>query len=272
MKHIKHDFLWESEASQEIFWQYQDKNKAQSIEEAGQIITLCGIALSADPVAKPNAIPGAQPGADSGGSSAQCRILDVGCGLGYHIEAFARMGCSVTGIDVAEYSVSHAQKVNPSQRILKMQGKDIPWEEAFDLVIAIRHTLGFMSYDELTGHIARIWRSVKPGGCFILSVPYTLERAVLGLPVNQLSERDGIFYLTDKFLMEENIKVERFCVIDPAKDTIEEFNEKQRYYAWQEILDLLYSCGITDVASLKDFNGSPATDGEDARIFLMRKP
>lgn len=154
---------------------------------------------------------------------------------------------------------------------MKLRGVDIRWHDRFELVYALRHTLGFMREDELFSHIAKLWQAVKQGGYFILNIPYTLEAGVKNLPISKWEEKEGVYSLVDKFITNDNVKKERCVIIDSNANRIEEYIEEQRYYKWQEIIDLLECCGVQDVQSLRDFDGNLATNGEECRTFLARK-
>jgi hypothetical protein len=145
------------------------------------------------------------------------------------------------------------------------------WEDEFDLVYALEHTLGVMASAELRLHLQRMWAAVKRGGMFLLHKPYTLEAGQAILPVHTWESSNGTYTLVDKRLVHGNIKREHCVIIDPAAGPIEEYLEEQRFYTWEEITDPLYACGAEQVESLRDLDGNAARDGMEARVFVGRK-
>ncbi len=100
------------------------------------------------------------------------QLLEVGCGVGIDLVRFAREGAKVTGIDLAETSITLA-KQNFEQRKLKgdfavMNGEALQFDsDSFDVVYA--H--GVLQYTADSAQMAReIYRVLKPGGEAIFMV------------------------------------------------------------------------------------------------------
>ena len=249
MEIVTHQFVWESEASHEVFWLYRKRQATQAQNEVTELIALCDLH------------PPAQ-------------VLDVGCGLGLHLAAFAQRGFVGTGIEIADYALTQARQhceAIPGCHVLKLRGSEIAWEHQFDLVYALEHTLGFMPPDELRRHLQRMWVAVKPGGTLLLEILYTLEAAQAALPLHTWEFSNGTYTLTDKRLVDGNIKREQCIIIDPAANRLEEYLEEQPYYTWEEITALLQASGVDQVKSLRDLNGNASRDGKEARVFVGRK-
>jgi SAM-dependent methyltransferase len=249
MEIVTHRFAWETDQSHVIFWRYQKPLAERASTETAQLIALCHL----------------QPPA---------QVLDVGCGLGWHLATFGQYGFVGTGIEVADYAVAQARQhcaALPGCRIWTLRGAAIPWEDEFTLVYALAHPLGFMAPDELRTHLHRMWRAVKRGGRLLLQVPYTLEAAQAVLLVHTWESANGKYTLVDKRLVHGNLKREQCIIIDPVAERIEEYLEEQRDYTWAEITALLQAVGVEQVESLRDLDGNGARDGTEARVFMGRK-
>ncbi|MDA3917930.1 MAG: methyltransferase domain-containing protein [Deltaproteobacteria bacterium] len=85
MKIKKHVFTWESDESQKIFLKYHRRVPEQVQIEVKKIIECFQLKA---------------PG----------KVLDVGCGLGYHLMAFEQYGFSGVGIDISDYIIKEAMK------------------------------------------------------------------------------------------------------------------------------------------------------------------
>jgi SAM-dependent methyltransferase len=105
-------------------------------------------------------------------SYARKHLLEVGCGIGIDLVRFAMHGAIVTGIDLAEESITQAQKNfqlhSVSGDLRTMDGENLLFDEgSFDVVFA--H--GVLQYTHNPHQMAReIHRVLKPGGEAILMV------------------------------------------------------------------------------------------------------
>jgi 2-polyprenyl-3-methyl-5-hydroxy-6-metoxy-1,4-benzoquinol methylase len=100
------------------------------------------------------------------------RLLEIGCGVGIDLVRFAKFGALVTGVDLAEVSISLAKdnmKFNGvSADLFVMNGEDLQFaNETFDVVYA--H--GVLQYtDNAMQMLNEIHRVLRPGGEAILMV------------------------------------------------------------------------------------------------------
>jgi 2-polyprenyl-3-methyl-5-hydroxy-6-metoxy-1,4-benzoquinol methylase len=101
------------------------------------------------------------------------RVLDVGCGNGSVASEFAKLGCPVVGIDLAEPGIRLAREACPSGRfeLLPADANVLVNldERPFDIVYSlevIEHL-----YDP-RGFLAGCFTATKSGGQFICSTPY----------------------------------------------------------------------------------------------------
>jgi len=112
------------------------------------------------------------------------RVLDVGCGTGYHLAALfaaaksaggktieAKLsdpGFDLTGIDVSKAMLEAARKVAPNARFVEGRAELLPFEnESFDTVLCMFSTLNLCDYAKA---LAEMYRVLKRGGKLILSV------------------------------------------------------------------------------------------------------
>ena len=100
------------------------------------------------------------------------RVLEVGCGAGTDLVRFARSGAHVTGIDMAQSSITLARKnfahEGLAADLVVGDGEQLPFRDArFDLVYA--H--GVLQYtSNPTALVAECRRMLKPGGSAIFQV------------------------------------------------------------------------------------------------------
>jgi len=117
------------------------------------------------------------------------RVLDCGCGLGFHLMALSKLGAGHSfGVDHDLTSLSFAQKHLSGHRLGLCLGDvyDLPYDdESFDKVLLIE-MLEHLE-DDLCG-LREAWRVMKPGGTLAVSVPYR-DYPFLFDPVNWMWER-----------------------------------------------------------------------------------
>ena len=96
------------------------------------------------------------------------RVLDVGCGGGLLAEEFARLGCTVTGVDPSEASLAAAREHAAGQGLAieyrRASGEALPFPDAsFDLAYCcdvLEHV------DDVRQVIAETARVLQPGGIY----------------------------------------------------------------------------------------------------------
>ena len=93
-------------------------------------------------------------------------VLDVGCGAGQSAIPAARRGASVTGVDIAENLVEHANQRAASEgldaKFYVGDAEALPCEDAsFDVVITMIGAMFAPRPDRVVSEIARV---LRPGG------------------------------------------------------------------------------------------------------------
>lgn len=103
---------------------------------------------------------------------AGARVLDIGCGAGYHVRHFARKAARVAAIDVDRISLRTARRRVRSSRVSFMHydGERLPFADAsFDMVTMLDVLEHVADRQAIVDEIARV---LRPGGTWVVSVPY----------------------------------------------------------------------------------------------------
>jgi 2-polyprenyl-3-methyl-5-hydroxy-6-metoxy-1,4-benzoquinol methylase len=103
---------------------------------------------------------------------AGARVLDIGCGAGYHVRHFARKAARVAALDVDRVSLRTARQRVRSSRVSFMHydGRRLPFADAsFDTVTMLDVLEHVADRQSMIEEIARV---LKPGGTWVVSVPY----------------------------------------------------------------------------------------------------
>ena len=126
-------------------------------------------------------------------SGAGTRLLDVGCGTGYHLARYRERGFEVAGIDGSEGMLGHAREANPDIEFLQSDVDKIPYpDSSFDIVLSIE-VLRYLP--DISPCISEMARVLKPGGmCLVTAAPPLQANAYW--PINRLSAAIKIGRLT----------------------------------------------------------------------------
>ncbi|MDA0815761.1 MAG: class I SAM-dependent methyltransferase [Chloroflexi bacterium] len=106
------------------------------------------------------------------------RVLDLGCGLGEYVRAFARMGADAIGSDVAVDRLAEARKrVTDSNTtgirgFFAAAGEALPLRDASMDIVVLNEVIEHVQDDRQT--IQEIARVLRPGGTCILYAPNRL--------------------------------------------------------------------------------------------------
>ena len=102
------------------------------------------------------------------------RILEVGCGTGFHTHVLTRMGFECVGVDQSQAGIDHARTQHPKCTYYCCDAlKEMPVEQgSFDVVLA----RGFSPYhydlssETALRSTAHLLKYLKPGGVFVMTI------------------------------------------------------------------------------------------------------
>ncbi len=109
------------------------------------------------------------------------RVLDLGCGYGWHCGFAAQQGAAqVLGLDISGKMLAEAQRRNgcPSitYRLCGICEYEYP-EEAWDLVVS---NLALHYIEDLDQVFAQVWQTLAPGGRFLFNIEHPVFTAGVG--------------------------------------------------------------------------------------------
>lgn len=95
------------------------------------------------------------------------RLLDVGCSLGYALEAARSLGIDAAGVDGAPFAVEHCRRLG----FVARQGslEDLPFEDASFSVVVLKHVFEHTATPRRA--LAELRRVLVPSGAVFLAVP-----------------------------------------------------------------------------------------------------
>lgn len=97
-------------------------------------------------------------------------ILEIGCGTGFVLSGVAQRfpGAALHGSEIFVDGLAFAKQRLPGAELMQMDGRDIPFDEEFD-VIGSFDVLEHIEEDREV--LAQMHTALRPGGLLVLSVP-----------------------------------------------------------------------------------------------------
>jgi ubiquinone/menaquinone biosynthesis C-methylase UbiE len=140
-------------------------------------------------------------------------VLDIGCGRGQLLtlaKTYADKDTKFFGLDISPKLVEIAQKSNPNAEVVVGDAEKLPYEDnKFDYVFMTECLEHLLDYQKALSEVSRV---LKPEGVFVVTVP----------------NRDWLQYDFYKPYIDKN-------EFQPVQD---------HYFTYQELRDLLKSCGF----------------------------
>lgn len=131
------------------------------------------------------------------------RVLDLGCGYGWHCLYAARKGAAqILGIDLSEKMIREAVRKNTfdtiQYKVLGIEDYDYP-AECYDIVIS---SLAFHYIEDLNSVFAKISRTLTQGGAFIFTIEHPVFTAYGTQEWFCDDDRQPIHWPVDRYFIE----------------------------------------------------------------------
>lgn len=200
-------------------------------------------------------------------------VLDLCCGFGRHLRAFARRGVAAVGVDLSPVLLQQASRGNRTELVCADMRR-LPFvggERGFAVVVNFFTSFGYFEGEENAAAAREVARVLRPGGRFLLDLmnPEPTLRSL-----NPRSARNAGPY--------EIVEERRF---DAARRRIEKSiylcdrrsGEERRYfesvqlYNPEEIRELLFGVGLEISELFGDFTGAPASPDAERLIVTGQK-
>jgi SAM-dependent methyltransferase len=210
---------------------------------------------------------GLEPGAD---------ILDLCCGVGRHAIEFARKGCRVTGVDLTEGYLRRARERAGVEGVevefARADMREFMRPGAFDAVVNMFTSFGYFEDRRDDQRVMeRVYRSLRPGGAFLVDVvgKEILARRFLERQWDRLDE-EGTLMLEERKVSQDWGWIENRWILFKGKER-KEYRFDHRIYSAVELGDLFRETGFKDVVACGDLSGAPYDQDAKRLIVIGRK-
>jgi len=198
-------------------------------------------------------------------------VLDLCCGIGRHSLELARRGFKVTGVDrtahYLEQANEKAEKENLKVEFVQDDMRNFCRPGTFDCAISMFTSFSYFEDPEEDRQVvANVYRSLKPGGAFLLDMPgkETLARIFTD---RGWHEENGVLVLEERKVSKNWGWIEnRWIMIKDNRRT--ESRLSLRLYSATELIALLDDCGFKQADAYGDLEGN-AYDHTARRLVIV---
>ncbi|MEE9442858.1 MAG: methyltransferase domain-containing protein [candidate division Zixibacteria bacterium] len=204
------------------------------------------------------------------------KILDVACGAGRHVLAFARLGARMTGIDLSPVLIRAARKKLKEKgiqaKLINQDMRELNFQDEFDGITMWFSSFGYfptMVDDRIV--LRGVHRALKSGGWWWIDLP---NPSWLGKNLIDESRRikNGPY---GKAHIYESRKISRGRVIKNIivedQRGINEYVESVRLYRPEQFGSLIKSAKLKAIGVLGDYSGGALTAEKPRQIWYGLK-
>jgi SAM-dependent methyltransferase len=206
-------------------------------------------------------------------------VLDVGCGMGRHVVAFAEAGVEAHGVDISEAYLERARERaggDASDRATFERGDMRELADAdgtYDLVTSFWTTFGYYGEETNQRVLEGMYDRVAEGG--VVALELANREGVLSA-----FDADGVSVLGDEMHVEtreydpQTARMHTTVrVLDDESETyLRSFEFDVRLYAPVELAAMVARAGFSDVALYASLDGETLDPDSRRLVVLGRKP
>ena len=196
-------------------------------------------------------------------------VLDLACGGGRYIEATARRGARVTGLDLSPALLDVARGAAPRAcGLVRGHMLQLPFAPAcFDLVLCMFTSFGYMSSaDDDLAVLREVRRVLRTPGALVLDL-FNAERVRQSLP-GRSERRVGRFLVREaRRLDAEEVVVKEIELRDGA--AVRRYEERVRLWPYAALRDALAGVGLPLRGAWGSYRGDTFDAGTSERLVVL---
>lgn len=204
------------------------------------------------------------------------KVLDLACGGGRHMHAFAKLGADITGVDLSSALLERAkQRFAESQyegSFIQADMRDLSFENHFDGV-----TMWFTSFGYFTDEcdnaliLQKIKRALKPKGWWWIDIsnPAQLRRELIPESIRKINGPNGKATVREIREIDCN-RVKKYIEIEDVKGR-RHYIESVRLYESDEFDALAKEAGLKPLGLIGDYDLSGYSKLSPRQIWFGAK-
>ncbi|MEO3877962.1 class I SAM-dependent methyltransferase [Rheinheimera fenheensis] len=203
------------------------------------------------------------------------KILDLACGVGRHTVELSLRGFKTSGLDYSahllELAKNYAKKKNADVEWIKSDMRKLDYNDIFDMVLSLWTSFGY--FDQQVDNyrvLENVYRSLKPGGVFVLELITTeiFERNCK--PIKKIDF--GKYTIIEESLYKkDSTKTEFYWTLLENGRIVAKESISHWLYSSEVLQKMLKNCGFKNITSYGDFNGANYDENSNTIILLSYK-
>jgi SAM-dependent methyltransferase len=200
------------------------------------------------------------------------QVLDIACGAGRHMLAFAEIGARVTGVDLSGVLLDKARRrfdeAGHGARLVRSDMRHLPFSYQFDGV-----TLWFTSFGYFPTEtedlivLTELSNVLRPGGWWWIDIPNPshLEANLVPESEREVDGPNGTAHVIEKRSIKDGHVVKMIDIDDSLGHR--SYEERVRLYTPERFGSLIREAELTTLGILGDYDGSPFTPKVPRQIW-----
>ncbi|HUO06478.1 MAG TPA: class I SAM-dependent methyltransferase [Candidatus Binataceae bacterium] len=203
------------------------------------------------------------------------KVLDLCCGIGRHSVEFARLGYTVTAVDLTAAFLARARKRAEREKVnlefVQSDMRDFFRPAAFDAAVNLVTSFGYFEDQADDLRVARnLCESVKPGGRLAMELMGKEALARKFVERRWDTTTDGTLILMENKMRSGWYWIETRWIIIKGADR-RELNFSTRLYSAAELGALLKQAGFQKVEFFGNFDGAPYDQNAERLVVVATK-
>lgn len=205
------------------------------------------------------------------------KVLDLCCGPGRHSVEFAKLGFSVTGIDVSPFLLKKAQEraaeVAVTVNWVEENVLNLSATESFDLIVSLFNSIGyFENPSDNHTFLLNAYRALKPEGVMViehLNKDWLTANLVAS---GRLKAGDQEIVETCRFIHDDGqpVRLAKEWTLREG-DTVKHYDVTHYVYSRDELSAMLEEVGFRKIEIFGDLQGTPYSEASTRLVALCRK-
>ena len=202
------------------------------------------------------------------------RVLDLCCGIGRHSLELARLGYTVTAVDITQpyldIAAANSRKEGLEIAFVQSDMRDFCRPGYFDLVVNLCTSFGYLeTIEEDLKVLGNIYRSLKEGGRFVIELRGKEIIAACFQAVEEM-EFDGCRVVAESRILDDWNMLECKRMVSIGNENTE-IIAYHRLYSATELRNYLEHTGFRNLSIYGDFAGAPYDHNAKSMIILAQK-
>ena len=205
-------------------------------------------------------------------------LMDCPCGYGRHSIGLAKRGVNVVGVDInteeLEIAKDHVQGLETLE-FVHLDMREIAYENKFNAIVNMFYSFGFFEEDEENLQVIKnFYRSLKPGGKFLMHTDVNISRVVNGeytfSEVRHLRSGRRVQQV-ESYDRDRKRIIGTWTLLndDNSIDALPPYS--MRVYTYEEFSDICRSVGFQKITGYAYWDGAALTDHSEDMIIIAEK-